>query len=240
MASSLHSVRFPGESAAYRAKRDELLRAEMELRDRIEAVASLRRELPPGGSVKEDYVFDQGASTFEELEGSAPVRLSQLFKEGKDTLIVYGFMYSPAMKRPCTSCTAMLDGLNGTIPHALERVNIAIVAKSPIRRIREFALERRWRNLPLLSSAHNTFNADYHSETPAGDQLPALHVFARRDGEIRHFYTTELLYAKTNPGQDNRHVDSIWPLWSLFDFTPEGRGTDWYPKLAYNHPTARQ
>jgi hypothetical protein len=28
-------------------------------------------------------------------------------------------------------------------------------------------------------------------------------------------------------------VDVIWPLWDLFDYTPEGRGTDWYPKLAY-------
>jgi predicted dithiol-disulfide oxidoreductase (DUF899 family) len=23
------------------------------------------------------------------------------------------------------------------------------------------------------------------------------------------------------------------PLWTLLDFTPEGRGTDWYPKLEY-------
>jgi predicted dithiol-disulfide oxidoreductase (DUF899 family) len=30
-----------------------------------------------------------------------------------------------------------------------------------------------------------------------------------------------------------RHVDMIWPLWNLFDFTPEGRGTSWYPKLSY-------
>jgi len=25
----------------------------------------------------------------------------------------------------------------------------------------------------------------------------------------------------------------IWPLWNLFDFTPDGRGTSWYPKLSY-------
>jgi predicted dithiol-disulfide oxidoreductase (DUF899 family) len=29
-------------------------------------------------------------------------------------------------------------------------------------------------------------------------------------------------------------VDLIWPLWNLLDFTPEGRGTDWYPKLSYD------
>jgi predicted dithiol-disulfide oxidoreductase (DUF899 family) len=25
----------------------------------------------------------------------------------------------------------------------------------------------------------------------------------------------------------------MWPLWNLLDFTPEGRGTDWWPKLTY-------
>jgi len=34
--------------------------------------------------------------------------------------------------------------------------------------------------------------------------------------------------------QDQRHTDSIDPLWNLFDFTPEGRGTDWYPELSYS------
>jgi predicted dithiol-disulfide oxidoreductase (DUF899 family) len=28
-------------------------------------------------------------------------------------------------------------------------------------------------------------------------------------------------------------VDSIWPLWNVFDLTPEGRGTTWYPRLNY-------
>jgi predicted dithiol-disulfide oxidoreductase (DUF899 family) len=43
----------------------------------------------------------------------------------------------------------------------------------------------------------------------------------------------ELLFAAFERGDDGRHVDSIWPLWNLFDLTPEGRGTTWYPKLRY-------
>jgi hypothetical protein len=43
-----------------------------------------------------------------------------------------------------------------------------------------------------------------------------------------------LLYAPTEPGQNPRHVDSLWPLWNVFDLTPEGRGTDWYPKHSYD------
>ena len=63
--------------------------------------------------------------------------------------------------------------------------------------------------------------------------MPMLNVFVRRRGAIRHFYGTELLFAKADPGQNNRHVDMLWPLWNLLDFTPEGRGSDWYPKLQY-------
>jgi len=51
---------------------------------------------------------------------------------------------------------------------------------------------------------------------------------------IHHFYNTELLYAPMEPGQNPRHVDSLWPLWNMFDLTPEGQGTDWYPKHSYD------
>ena len=55
----------------------------------------------------------------------------------------------------------------------------------------------------------------------------------RRGDRVHHFYNTELLYGPHPEGQEPRHVDPIWPLWNLFDLTPEGRGTDWYPRLAY-------
>jgi predicted dithiol-disulfide oxidoreductase (DUF899 family) len=47
---------------------------------------------------------------------------------------------------------------------------------------------------------------------------------------IHHFWSAELLYVP-GPGHP-RHVDLLWPIWSLFDLTPEGRG-DWMPKLCY-------
>ena len=52
------TIAFPGESADYRAARDRLLEQEIELRRAMEAVAAARRELPPGGVVPEDYVFE--------------------------------------------------------------------------------------------------------------------------------------------------------------------------------------
>jgi predicted dithiol-disulfide oxidoreductase (DUF899 family) len=230
--SALHAVRFPNESDSYRAARNELLQEELALRKQLEAVAALRRKLPLGGIVPQDYVFEEGAADLNDSAATRNVRMSELFQPGKDTLIVYSFMYGPEMKSACTSCTSILDGLSGTAPHVSDRLNFVVVAKSPLERIRAFARERGWRNLRLLSSASNTYNRDYHGESPEGNQRPSLNVFVRR-GTIHHFYHTELLFAPTEPGQNARHVDLIWPLWNLLDFTPEGRGQDWYPKLSY-------
>jgi predicted dithiol-disulfide oxidoreductase (DUF899 family) len=220
----LHATRFPGEKPTYRAARDKLLKAEMALRRQIETVAAMRRKLPLGGALKEDYVFD---------EGDGSVHLSELFADGKDTLLVYSFMFGPEMKSACSSCTSILDGLDGQIPHVTQRANMAIVAKSPIERIREFAQGRGWRHHRLLSSAANTYNHDYHGETVDGAQIPTLNVFTRKKARIYHTWSSELLFLPPERGQDGRHVDLIWPLWNLLDYTPEGRGKTWHPKLRY-------
>lgn len=230
---SLHSVRFPCETPEYRAARDKLLQAEMALRRQLEEVAALRRQLPLGGPVPEDYIFEEGAADLADSQTVKSVRFSELFAADKNSLVVYSYMFGPEMKSPCTSCTSILDGLNGAAVHARERVNFVVVAKSPIQRIRELARTRGWNNLRLLSSHGNTYNRDYQGETAKGDQIPSLNVFTRRDRKIYHFYNTELFFAPKEKGMDGRHVDLIWPLWNLLDFTPEGRGTDWYPKLSY-------
>lgn len=97
---SLHSIRFPGESAAYREARDRLLEAEMNLRKNVEEVAALRRKLPLGGEVTQDYVFTAGARDLNDSQTERKVRLSELFQPGKDTLIIYSYMFGPNMKEP--------------------------------------------------------------------------------------------------------------------------------------------
>ena len=109
-----------------------------------------------------------------------------------------------------------------------------VVAKSAPERIRNFAHERGWRNLRLLSSRNTTYNRDYHAETPDGDQIPMLNVFVRGGDEIRHFWASELMFAPREEGIEARHVDSIWPIWNVLDMIPEGRGEDPnLPSLAY-------
>ena len=223
-------MRFPGESEEYRRARMRLLDAEIELRRQIEAVAAERRALPLGGEVPVDY-------SFEEAPGVS-VPLSELFAPGKDSLFLYSFMFLPAdgvpLGRACPSCTSIIDSLDGAAPHITQRVNVAVAAKVPIAQFRAHAATRGWRNIRLLSSAHSTYNADYGAETPEGSQLPVATVFVRRDGKIHHFWSSELLAAPRDPGQHPRHVDFMWPVWSVFDTTPDGRGTDWDLQLAYD------
>ncbi|AMO99378.1 hypothetical protein CAter10_1614 [Collimonas arenae] len=101
MATSIHQVRFPEESDVYRTARDDLLQAELELRRQLEWVAALRRNLPLGGALKEDYVFDEGDPDLDSFGVGKKIRLSELFQDGKDSLILYSFMYGPDMARPC-------------------------------------------------------------------------------------------------------------------------------------------
>jgi predicted dithiol-disulfide oxidoreductase (DUF899 family) len=243
----------PGESAEYRAARDRLLEQEIELRRAMEAVAAARRELPPGGPIPEDYVF-QGAGA----DGTpTDVRLSELFAPGKDSLVIYSMMFPrysgderpgpeggqtallPLVEGPCPSCTAFLDQLDGAAEHIAQRVSFIIVAKSPLQRILTFAKERGWRRLRLLSSAGNSYNRYYLGETPDGYQMPMLNVFHRDGDAIRHFWGSELLYAPTDPGQDPRHNGTLEPLWNLFELTLEGRPTDWEEQLSYRKESER-
>lgn len=222
----MHEIRFPGESAEYRQARDELLRAEIDLRRATEAVAASRRALPRGGTVPEDYAFAEA--------GGGTVTLSQLFAAGKDTLLLYSFMYGPRMEHACPGCTSVLDALDGSVAHVEQRVNVAVVAMSPPERIAAFARRRGWRHLRLLSSAGTTYNRDYLGEDATGAQMPMLNTFVSDGGDVRHFWGTEILYAPCDPGQDNRQVDFIWPLWNLLDATPGGRGCEQLVALAYD------
>ena len=219
---------YPNESPEYRKARNELLQAETDLRDQLEAVAELRRKLPRGGEVSEGYVFEERQADGRVTE----VRIDELFAPGLDSLLIYGFMYGPKMEKACPMCTSFLDSLNGAAPHLAQRMNVAVCARSPIDRVADFGAERGWSNLRLISSAKNSFHTDYLAEAADGSQLPMANIFVRRDGAIHHFWGSELFF-NPFPTGNPRHVDMFWPLWNVLDATPEGRGANWYPSLEY-------
>ena len=241
------TVAFPGESAEYRAARNRLLDQEIELRRAMEAVAEVRRRLPPGGVVPQDYLFRAKAP-----DGKpAQVRLSELFAPGKNSLVIYSMMFPravddaspgppggqtallPLAEGPCPSCTALLDQLDGAAEHASQHVIFAVAAKAPLDRVLTFAAERGWRRLRMLSSAGTTYNRDYLAETAGGSQQPMLNVFHRDGDTIRHFWGSELFYAPADPGQEPRHVGTLEPLWNLFDLTRGGRPANWHEQFSY-------
>ena len=201
----------------------------MELRQKIEEIAALRRRLPPGGEVETDYEFEELIADSGEVK---PVRLSELFGNG-DSLIVYGFMYGPDWDQPCPMCTSITDAANGTAMHLRAATNHVVVAKAPPEKLGALARDRGWRNLRLLSSFRNRFNEDYYAQyqDESGEHHPMLNVFRRANGRILHFWASELFFVPER-GMHPRHADQIWPLWNYLDLTPEGRAA-FMPKLKY-------
>jgi predicted dithiol-disulfide oxidoreductase (DUF899 family) len=222
---SHHDTRFPNEPESYRVARDALLTAEMELRARAEEVAGMRRDLPLGGTLKEDYVLTEGPADLQ-LEGNErQTTFSELFAPGKDTLAVYSFMLPPG-GNACPACTSLIDGLDGMAPHIQDKMNFAVFAKAPIAEFRAWGRTRGWQNVRLLSTGATSYNADYHTETNEQSQTPAINVFLKTDEGIFHTWGSEMFFAPSPDGMHPRHVDTIWPLWNVFDLTPDGRGFD--------------
>ncbi|MGA9796251.1 MAG: DUF899 family protein [Rhizomicrobium sp.] len=211
----------PDENAEYRAARNALLAEEIELRRHIERVAAMRRQLPAGGRVAKDYRF---------VGENGPATLAGLFGD-KQTLILYSYMFGPKRERPCPMCTSQISAWNGEGRDIAQRVAFAIVARSPIERLIAFKQERGWRDIALYADPSGEYTRDYVSADDA--DIPALNVFNKRDGVVRHFWKDEITGEMADPGQDPRGAPDTMPIWTLLDFTPEGRGTDWYPKLDY-------
>ena len=216
-----NKAHFPNESSEYRQARTALLAEELELRRHIERVAALRRALPQGGIVPDDYTLEGEKGT---------VRFSDLFGD-KQTLVIYSAMFGPQRKRPCPMCTALCTSWDGTARNLRERVALAITARSPIERLLDFKKERGWQNLQLYSDTKGDYTRSYVS--PEDADMPTLNIFTRRDGTIRHFWAAEMGGDTADPGQDPRGAPDIDPLWTVLDLTPDGRGADWYPKLEY-------
>ena len=206
----MSQLRYPNENQAYRDARNSLLKEEQELVARVKALAAARRALPPGGELKEDYVFQWA------VDGRVgqPVRFSELFGD-KCTLLLYSFMFGPNWDNPCTSCTSLMDGFDRTWYQVSRDAAFVAIAKAPATRIHAWAKQRGWSQIPLVSGAESPYQADYKCQEDSDDmQLPVMHVFKKDSGKIVHFWGTE---------STSNHLDTVWVYWNLMDFTPEGR-----------------
>jgi predicted dithiol-disulfide oxidoreductase (DUF899 family) len=195
---------FPGESADYRAARQRLLAEEIELRRHIARVAEMRRELS----------------------------LADLFGR-HDTLFTYFWMFGPERERPCPMCTSFVGSLDIPSIDIGQRLAVAIVGRSPVARQLAFARERGWSNLDFYQTVGDDFARDYRALVD-GTEWPAVLVWKREGNKARLFWAAEGGPETADPGQDPHLAPDPTPLWNILDWTPGGRGTDWYPKLEYS------
>src|SRR6516165_12360475 len=206
----MSELRYPKETREYRDARDAVLKDEKELVDKVKAVAAKRRQLPPGGQLKEDYVF-QWAN---DVRVGQPVKFSELFGD-KNTLLLYSFMYGPNWDNPCLSCTSLVDGFDRSWYQVSRDAAFVAIAKAPAARINAWAKRRGWSQIPLVSGFESTYQGDYKCQGDSDDmQWPVMHVFRKSGGRILHFWGTEA---------NSNHLDTVWPYWNLMDYTPEGR-----------------
>ena len=130
--------RLPHESAEYGTVRDRVQEEERALRDQRERVAAPRRQLPL------DTVFDD--QVFEEFKDGqrVAVRLSELFDDPAQPLVLMHFMHGKKQAEPCRMCTMWADGYNGVVTHLRRRMNFAVLVAGDIQSFTNYAESRGW------------------------------------------------------------------------------------------------
>jgi predicted dithiol-disulfide oxidoreductase (DUF899 family) len=221
--------RFANESPEYAQAREALLAEEIEARRHLGRLAEQLRELPPGPAVEEDYRFID--------PNGAEVGLAEMFG-GRDTLVIYHWMFGPDRERPCPMCTATIGSLNGNGRDIAQRVSLAITGRSKVERQIAFAQERGWHNLRFFQSKGDDWALKIGGlDSDKGWEYPALLVLKRTKEQggdkVRLHWMGETNMEMADPGEDPRGAVEIQALWNVLDLTPGGRGTDWYPKLDY-------
>ena len=193
----------------WRASYEALFAKEKELTHQRDALAAQRRRLPMT-RVEKDYVFEGPGGK---------VRLLDLF-DGRPQLLLYHFMFAEGVRgwpsAGCPGCSMFLDNIGQyTRVHLNAReVSFAVVSLGPLANLEAYRKRMQW-TVPWVSSAANTFNADFGLTTSTGEQH-GLSVFLRDGDEIfRTYFTT------------SRGLETVGTIWNLLDLTPRGRQEEW-------------
>ena len=213
-----HVPTMPGASDDYRAAREHLHRAEASMRDNIEHVASLRRQLPAGPPVS-DYAF---------FDGERRVRLSELFAAGKPELFVYHLMYWPDDDEFCPMCSMWVDGLNAVSKHIERRANIVVASLAPVEKLAAWAKRRGWNSVRILADDGEQSARDLGALDEKGEPVETVAVFTMDGSEIRNTYLAHAFMFG-----EWRYIDLLSPVWNVFDLLPSGRSDDWHPSNDY-------
>lgn len=195
--------------AEWRAAHQALLDKEKALTRSRDALAAERRRQPMM-RIEKDYVFEGPGGN---------VRLLDLF-DGRPQLLLYHFMFAPGAhgwpNAGCPGCSMFLDSLGqyARVHLNARDASFAVVSLAPLATLQAYRQRMGW-DVRWVSSANNTFNADFGMTTPQGENH-GLSVFLR-DGEqvFRTYFTT------------SRGLETVGTIWSLLDLTPFGRQEEW-------------
>jgi predicted dithiol-disulfide oxidoreductase (DUF899 family) len=222
-----------GTREEWQAAREELLVLEKEHTRQGDELARRRRELPwvPLGK---EYRLDT-------VGGEKP--LAELF-EGRSQLLVYHFMFGPDYEAGCPTCSSMVDGIDGLLPHLHARdVTFVLVSQAPLEKLQAYKHRMGW-SIPWASAARSDFNVDlgYSSSKeqtrewaePMLEQLPPIAARnANESGTDVVGYLTELFgfsafaleegtvyqtYSTTGRG-----VEFLMGYYPILDRAPKGR-----------------
>lgn len=186
----------------------ELARLDDEINERFAAMTTLLKTW--AGAPVKDY----------ELRGpgDVPVRLSELFGEKDDLIVVHN------MGKHCAYCTTWADGFNGVVQHLEDRAAFVVVSPDAPDVQASFADSRGWR-FRMVSTGDSTFTADMGYSTEKDSKtwyMPGYSTFRRDpDGSIRRV-------GRDFFGPGDRYL-SIFHMFRMLD----GGVGDWYARHSY-------
>ena len=182
---------------------------EKELLEKQQALAELRREMPP--EPVKDYVLQTT---------SGPAKLSKMFGDKPNLTLIHN------MGKGCSYCTLWADGFNGEVDHLQDRAAFVVCSSDAPKVQAEFAASRGWR-FPMVSSADTSFTADMGDMQGKSGPWPGVSTFRKNDdGSI-----ARIAHCSLGPG------DAFCGVWHLFNLLEGGPG-DWQPKNSYESATS--
>jgi predicted dithiol-disulfide oxidoreductase (DUF899 family) len=216
----------------WEAARDELLQREKEHTRVADELARQRRELP-WVAIEKEYRFDTDDGTR---------TLAELF-DGRSQLLIYHFMFGPSYEAGCPTCSSMVDGFDGLLPHLRARdVTLLLVSRAPLEGLEAYKRRMGW-SIPWVSSANSDFNFDFgtsfteeqmRENMPSESELPpiASHNAAATGTNVID-YISEMFGASAFMLQDGavyqtywttgRGVEFLMGYYPVLDRVPKGR-----------------
>lgn len=148
--------------------------------------------------------------------GGAPIKLSSLFADQRDLIIVHN------MGRSCRWCTLWADGFRGHADHIASRTAFALLTPDEPADAKAFAQSRAW-NYPVACYGDSALAATLGFEPTPGQYYPGFSALHKADdGAI-----TRTGMGIFGPGDD------FCPVWPLVDQLKDGQN-GWEPQYAYD------